>query len=382
MKRRYKHKTGVFGTDSERYVSRLLLMMRNRQGDRRPDLISLNGRYSPRLSIEVKSGRKGKGIMVDYQLHYPITTREDYVEFTGEDFPEQEGLLDGVNWSEAAPLLQEGSVAYPYWLVNRIDAITSADLEKPFSSIQLQWGNICSIPHRYAFAAFAAAKANRTRSGQTVTPRELEKIVADMQETIKWDVLHRGSDYDARKDSQSWQNLHSRDFLAIFNGDPSIATKDGQERIRMIRDLYPMAETNTRIEIPGPNGTTIYVMAEPDEVNLFDTQVRPVVEERIPVIEKITRSRARAVKLLDRMPVVSQGFLETGFGTGEAREQTGVSFGISHRQVQYLDRLTHWLGAREAELTPADAAHSSEEDSSFDFGANTKKDQALADVPF
>lgn len=382
MKKGYKHKTGIFGTDSERYVARLLLMARNRQGDRRPDLISVNGRYDPRLSIEVKSGRKQKVVMVDYQLHYAITTMEDYRDFTGEDLPEQEGLLSGVNWNEAAPLLPNGNVAYNYWLVNRVDAITSADLDLPFSATRLQWGDIYSAPHRYAFAGFAAARANRTRSGKVATSRELEAIVADMQQTIKWDVVNRGADYEARKSNpQSWQNLHDRDFLALFHGDNAITTKDGQERIRIIRDVYPLVDDLKRIEIPGPNETTIYVLAEPDEEQLFDEQVRATVEERIPVIEKITRARVDATATLGRLPVIRQGSLfEGGFENERIRREKCAGLSLTPRQAKQLDCLVHWLDYGETETTAADIAHPDGEDDSFKFGANAL--DTLPDIPF
>lgn len=378
VKRGYKHKTGVFGTDSERYVSRLLMMKRNSQGDRRPDLISVNGRYNPKLSIEVKSGRKQKGVMVDYQLHYALTTMEDYVDFVGEEPPIPEGLLPGINWKESTPFLQSPSVAYHYWLVNRVDEITSADLDKPFAAIQLRWGDIYSAPHRYAFAGFAAARANRIRSGKTVTPRELEKIVADMKETIKWDVVHRGSDYENRKtDPQSWQDLHGRDFLAIFHGDNSLTTKDGQERVRMIKDLYPITDGLRRIEIPGPNKTIIYILAEEDEEVLFDEQVRATVEDRTPIIEKVTRARARAVPKIARISrPVQTTFFENGFENPEFMQTQADNLRMTHRQAAHFYNLTHWLTNGEKEIV--DERH--DLDDSFEFGANIPKPEEA--IPF
>lgn len=372
MKRGYKHKTGIFGTDSERYVARLLLMMRNNRGDRRPDLVSVNGKYRPRLSVEVKSGRKQKGVMVDYQLHYAITTEEDYRTFLEEDLPEPEGLLPGANWSEAAPFLPDGSVAYHYWLVNRADTITSDDLNKPFAALQLRWGDIYSAPHRYAFAGFAAARANRTKSGSAVTSKELETIVNDMKETIKWDVVHRGTDYAERKaNPQSWQDIHGRDFLALFHGDNMLATKDGQERIRIIRDIYPLIGSLKRITIPGPNSTTICILAEPDEEVLFDEQVRATVEERIPLIEKVTRARERAVSLLDKIKVVRQtNLFETGFENEEVRRQRCAALKLTKRQAKYFDNLAHWLAGGEREITADIDSHEGEGDASFEFGAN------------
>lgn len=388
MKKGYKHKTGVFGTDAERYVASLLGLMQNRQGDRRPDLVSVNGRYKPRLSIEVKSGRKQKGVMVDYQLHYAITTQEDYRDVIGEEVPQVTGLLPEIDWStSAAPFLPKTTVAYHYWLINRVDELTAQDLDRPFAAIQLRWGDVYSAPHRYAFAGFAAAKANRTKRGSVVTGKELEAIVADMKETIKWDVVHRGSDYESRKgDPQSWQDLHGRDFLALFHGDNSLTTQDGQERIRIIGELYPEVKTASRISIPGPNNTTIYVLAEPGEEDLFDLQVRRAIEKRKPLIETITRSRARAAKRLSGLRTPGQqGLLESGFSGNTPPQQNLAPFNLTPQRARYLNRLVHWLGRRETETAQDDPDHSSDSqepsdgDGSFEFGANAPPD---TEIPF
>src|SRR5271157_2135481 len=85
MKQGRRDNTVVFGTDSELYVSRLFMMMKNPNGGRRPDLVSVSDHSSPRLTLEVKSGREKKGVLNEEQLHYAITTKKDYVEVFKEE---------------------------------------------------------------------------------------------------------------------------------------------------------------------------------------------------------------------------------------------------------------------------------------------------------
>src|SRR3989344_5022609 len=138
MKRGYKHRTGVFGSDSERYASRLFLMLKNPHGERRPDLVSINGRYSPKLSLELKSGRNKKGVLVASQLHYAVTTEQDYRELFGEELPSRKDTLPGEDWDRIAPILPKREVAYYYALINRQDELTSKDLDRPWSSIRIK----------------------------------------------------------------------------------------------------------------------------------------------------------------------------------------------------------------------------------------------------
>jgi hypothetical protein len=285
MKIGYKHNTGVFGSDAEAYVSRLFVMMRNHQGSRRPDLISKNGMYNPRLSIEVKSGRAKKGILVDYQLHYAVTSYRDYMQLSGEEPRE---LLEGVDWASSLPKID---VAYYYDIIDRKDELTSIDVNGEHSNIKIKWGDQFIIPHQYGFYAFAVARHMRTNE-------PLDRIVNDLSNVIKEDVFAINSGYTNRKkDKQSWQDIHGRDVLAIFQDDLAYATKDGRERIRHIGDLYDLSKLK-RVVISGPNKTDIYVLSEPTHFDLFDNQLRGTVAERIDAIERITRQRKHALRLI------------------------------------------------------------------------------------
>lgn len=332
MKKSYKHKTGWFGTDSEHYASRLFKMLKNPNGSRRPDLITIANDLGPRLSIELKSGQKQKGILVDYQLHYAITGMDDYVELFDqkpqlkeEFFPEMREIA----WA----LSRQGNVAYYYGFLNRVDKVTSADLDRPFSTIKLRWGDCWIVPHEFGFYGFAISQHMRTG-----TP--VKKIVGELWEIIKDDVNNENHDYDKRKGhEQSWQDIHSRDIEAIFQDDLDIATRDGKKRIGLFWKHYSKLGSLSKIVIPGPGKTNLYVLTEPEHEELFDKQFRGVIEERAPIIEKVARQRKRALSLLDKIKPSSDSYL---FDEEVPKGKEFVLNELSRRQIKKLKRLIQW----------------------------------------
>ncbi|MBX4211947.1 hypothetical protein KW787_00625 [Candidatus Pacearchaeota archaeon] len=338
MKSGYKHKTGVFGTDAENYVSRLFLMMKNPNGMCRPDLISINGRYDPKLSIEVKSGANYKGVMVDYQLRYAITTGEDYREIFGEEIPRRENLFPGIEWADTYPMFQPDPVAYYYNIINRVDEMTSKDLDRPFSAIKLRWGDQFLVPNEYGFYAFAVSRIRR--SGE-----KINEVINDLRDLMKNDICNgSGSYYHRKSDKRSWQDIHSRDIKAIFEDDPRIATEDGKKRIDLLRTNYPDLERLERIKILGPNDTTIYVLAKKEHSRLFDRTLRKTVGERAPIIEDITQERKRAERLLSKISYAAEVSL---FGNGNVNEDMRISMNLKRPQLQRLERLAKWEGKDE-----------------------------------
>ncbi|MAF50830.1 MAG: hypothetical protein CMH64_01940 [Nanoarchaeota archaeon] len=269
-KRGYKHNTSVFGTDAENYVSRLFMMMRNPNGSRRPDLITMDGMFDPRLSFELKSGLNGKGVLVDYQLHYAFTLDRDYWEVFGEESPkrkEESGMLAGLDWEKTRKLGEIPGIAYYYNIIERVDGIKAEGVDKPLSSIQLKWGNQCIVPHEFGFYNFVACMAHRTGG-------EEKDIIEYLMGRIKSDVVGESGDYSKRKDNQSWQSIHSRDIMALYTKDWLLTTPQGRKRVDKLKRLYPGIDDLKRIEIPGPNGTKIYVLANPEHEKLFDEQLR------------------------------------------------------------------------------------------------------------
>lgn len=370
MNERFKGRRKVYGNDSERFASRLFLLQRNPDGDRRPDLTSVNGLYTPRLSLEVKSGFRPKGVLVRDQLHYGYTTAQDYADAFGEEAPTE---------------FPENEVAYYYCTVHRANDIRAGQLGKPWSAIQFNWGEQYIAPHQYAFAAFAAAHVSR--SG-----KRLSRVVDWLKKGIQRDIIEGSSHYRKRKKTpETWQDMHGGDFLAFFYDDVNHATKKGRKRVEMIRKVFPQVDDLIKIEIPGPNGFPIYILAEKEHADLFNLQVRAVVEQRIPVVEKVHRARVRARALLAEVPsgivtyekrkkvlvpyrcIVANGL----FIKGKMREDY-VPRNFTPARVVRLEDLTNWRQHDEGDV--ADIARDFErkiilpsensEDTSFEFGAN------------
>lgn len=350
MKNGYKHKTGIFGTAAENYVSRLFMLLRNPNGDRRPDLVSIDGRYNPVLSLEVKSGRKKKGVLVDYQLHYAVTTEQAYMELFGEKPPKREitaSLFPESSMPETSRLLPGDPVAYYYCLIDRIDELKADDIDRPYSSIKCQWGDMFIVPPEFAFYSFAACRVKR--SGE-----EMDKVVDELKEMVERDsVSWSSANYNQRKGHiYSWQNLQGRDIQAVFEDDLNVATIDGKDRINLISQAWPTIKNLKRIKMSGPNDTSIYVLANPEDKSLFHSQVRNTIETRTPIIEKVYRARNRAVPLLDGIPLFgcTNGLL---FDQG-AWAKRAAKNSLSISEIMKLERLVNWLdkGEKKLDLSP------------------------------
>jgi hypothetical protein len=303
MRSTFKNKTSLFGSDAESYVARLFLMSNNPNGTQRPDLTSTHRRYTPKLSLEVKSGRQQKGILVDYQLQYAVTASYDYVSAFMREFPENEGLIPNEIWKDRLKEIQSEPIAYYYNLINRVDEVKASDLKSRQHTIQLQWGNQYIVPHKFGFYAFAIGRIMRTGE-------DPEFVVSQLEEMIVSDSQDNDIDYGRKGHKQSWQNIQGRDILAIFEKNEDIATKDGKKRIELFHRLYPEIEDLKRIIIPGPNSTTLYILAEPSHEDLFDDQVRLVIDETTPDVEALILEREQAFPLLTKPDLTRQNHLD------------------------------------------------------------------------
>lgn len=345
----YKHKTGAFGADSERFASSLFLMLKNPNGDRRPDLVSVNGRYDPRISIELKSGKAKKGVMVAYQLHYAINSHEDYERLFNSKFkPSPVGLFKDADWEGTYQRLSRSPIAYYYNVIDRVDGVGAKELDRSFSTIKLRWGDQHIVPHEYAFNAFAVARHMRTGEN-------LENIVEDLKRIMKEDIDTDCSNYKVRKeDVQSWQNINGRDMLALYHNDESMTTEHGKTRIELIRELYPKVDNLKRIKIPGPNDTSIYVLAEEQHYGLFNENMREVVGVRRPVIEQVTRVRERSLNLLNRIEVDRTdrlGLLDEDIADeGEFGKSVERVKGLERSDLRKLARIVRWQGYNDGVL--------------------------------
>ena len=348
MKNGYKHKTTLFGTAGENYVSRLLMLLKNPNGDRRPDLVSVDGRYNPILSVELKSGAKRKGILVDYQLHYSITTVQAYIELFGENPPKRvvsTELFPNIPIPEASRLLPGDPIAYYYGILDRVDNLKADDLDRPYSTLKCEWGDLFLVPSDLAFFSFVACRIMRTGEKDV-------KVISELKDMMKRDALSWNShDYAQRKGHLcSWQNIHGRDMLALFENDMNIATSKGKKRIDIISTNYEGLKDLKKVRIKGYNNTNIYVLTKPEDFNLFDFQVRETINGRIPILEKVFRGRRRALSLLDTLSVFEMqtpDFFIDNYRTTLKNKRSLIKL----KEVERLEGLVKWLDFDEKELS-------------------------------
>ncbi len=339
MKKGYKHKTGVFGTDAEKYFSRLFMMLQNPNGSRRPDFITLDGQYNPRISMELKSGRGHKGVLVDYQLHYAVTCEKDYIEILGEEPKPRDDVLPGVGLNG----LDRKPVRYYYDLLNRTDEVSAEELDRPFSNIKLTWGDHYILPPEMGFCAFAISRMARTGE-------RFEDVQEDLKRIIKQDILASSEDYLNRKGmKQSWQNIFGRDFAAIYHQDRGIATREGQRRIDLLKKYFPTLDDLKRVAIPGPNNTFIYIFAKEGDVDLFDRQLRNVVQSRVPIIEKLTRERKESEGLLEKIETAEESVLF--LAEADPKNTSYIFSKLNPLEIGKLKRLSNWLDEGESPIS-------------------------------
>ncbi len=351
MKNGYKHKTGAFGTSAENYVSRLFMMAHVKNGKRRPDMVSAEEYHKQPFILEVKSGKDGKGIMVDYQLHYAIRTREAYKEMFGHEPPEikiETELFGDVSMPRRK--LRGGSLLpYYYCVIDRTDGLNADELDRAYSTLKCEFGDIYIVPNEFGFYNFAAAVSRRTK-------RNVESVISDLRQMMQKDALNwsASESLERKLNPNSWQNLNGRDIRAVYEADTSKSSKEGAERIRIISQTYPAFDSLQRVQIPGPNDSTIYVLAEPEENGLFNKQLRSVVSERAGVIEKVTRARKRALPILEKI-------LPTGYTTENESNFKQFSYlynelekearkSLEQDEIERLERLVRWLDVGEKEI--------------------------------
>lgn len=318
MSKKYKHRTGMFGESAEFYVSSLFLLNRKPDGNQSPDLFDGRGIYHPHLLVEVKSGAKMKGVINDFQLHYAIQTFADYVAEFGVEPPLGLRQLD----------YSGRRVAVYYDVPDRVDGVAADELDRPFASVKLRFADQFIVPSKFAFHQFAVCKAMRT--GES-----LDTVIKDLTATMKQDVIRREEDLhqnERKKNKNSWQNLQGRDVLAVFYNDLSLTSKPGRTRVEMMKDVYDTSSLR-RIVIPGPRKSNIYVLANTEDYELFDKQLRGVVDFRTPVLEKVIDERKRAEHLLKKI-IVSRSSI--------AFRRRFTRNCLSPTEVEKLGRLCRW----------------------------------------
>ncbi|MBI4158807.1 hypothetical protein HY500_00945 [Candidatus Woesearchaeota archaeon] len=310
------------------YVARVFDMLEIPDGKRMPDLISRPHRFDPKLLLEVKtSGRGKKASLNDFQLHYSVKTRRAYFLMFGE-MPTGlgESMLSG-----------DPSTTY-YDCLCRTDDLNNGNLEKPFHDLMFTFGNHYIVPGEFAFHAFAFEAARK--KGEPIRER-IEWLKGIVKSSI-----YAGYGGRVKEGREAWQDIHFRDISAIFHRDLSLTTPGGIKRIEVISEVYPLMRSWKRVKIPGPSGTTIYILAKPEHERSFDVLLREDVGRRKDVLEQLIEERREAAGVINTISIPQQGDLFEAYSSSSIQDSDWGNFLNSNRER--LKRLSLWLTEEES----------------------------------
>lgn len=335
MKLGQKFKTAVFGDSAEDYVAALFEMDRNEKGQARPDLTSRA--LNPPINLELKEGADRKGSIYGPQFIRAVHCIKDYEDLFKEDFPPAEksvalGLLGDFSRKVYQNGVSPTRDVYYYGLIERVDGLGSRDMTGRYSSLRLRFGDQFLVPFDFALMYYVASRA-------ALEKRNPLEILADLKDmAVK--TLVQGISTESqvggriRRHSNNWQSFNGNDVLRfVKEGFFCQSTKD-TEKIKYLRDIYPSLEELRSVQIDGPNNTWINILCKPNHVEIFDKELRGIVQRTTPIVRAVSAARQEAVDkgLADMFhpedaPVL---FLE---GTSEI---------LSPEQVAALERLVEW----------------------------------------
>lgn len=281
---------------SETYISRLFGLARVRDGNRKPDLISVNGDYNPRWSLELKTTSQSKCVVENYQLLYGYTTPGEYRRFLGLELAKEAGFLPG--FAEENPELFFGGERTIHYhnIMLRSDRTVLRELDhNPLAELGLRYDSQYIVPHDFVFFSFAIGLHMRTKKPIAECVDELKKLVrldASEQHPRRFDSI--------KADINSFQNLNLKDILYFFGEDDPRPTEKSRRRVALLRQIWPEVGQLRNLILPGPSQTRIHILYRQEDEDLFARQVRARVEENNPPLTKIVEERMQA--LLDPTP--------------------------------------------------------------------------------
>lgn len=329
-----------FGTDAERYCSSLFHMNVHHNKQRRPDLITRNNLYSPHFTLEVKSAKKGKGILVLDQLAYGIRRDIDYTDLVRKFSPSYSSFKD---FTEKALNENESDVAMYYNTVSREDVLTTKDLLKPYSAIQLTWGDQHIIPHEIAFNIFAISYARKNKNKNIMVKATKRKL---MENLAKYDGAQLAL-WNIREElkSASWQNLEGRMIKALVTEDLKSASQIDKLTIKLLKKNFPEFQDLKKIILEGPNSTKIYSLIYPQHENLFREQIAHTIKQQTNDVENLIIERNKMKIHLDKFDEIlgpkRKGFPQS-FANGNIPEKIIKELGIDTNLAIDLDYLCRW----------------------------------------
>jgi len=326
-----------FGTDAENYCSSLFSMLNHPDGYRRPDLISKPKTYSPRLTIELKSAKGGKGIIIVDQLEYGINRDQDYYNEINNLSKQPYLILPKIN----------KDIVFYYNVIERVDNLKGEDLNEPYSAIQLLWGNQHIVPHELVFNIFAISYARRDKkSTDNKIMVENKKLI--LKKLIQETVAKDNSLSTLRKiigRNNAWQTLESRIIKSLVTEDFSSSTKLDILTIDLLKKHYIDLSKLKKIIISGPNNTNIYGLISPKHKNLFEEQFSKTIDTNIGKIEKISKRRKELVPLIKSFPQILKGeedYCEFKFANGNLSIEARERLNLTLDEIHELDYLCKW----------------------------------------
>lgn len=347
VKTGYKHKTSYFGDAGELYCASLFQMAKIDNGSRRPDLITSEG-LSKALSIEVKSSRPSNMPVHIGSLFYAMLPLNDVGEtntLTRQEFQEAIRAYD-------PKTTRTDEINRVYFNFNsRVDGLKARDLQHPFSGLRFQYGDQFLVPARYVVSEFASLDFLLEKE------RAEMKSVSDSLDYVRESILDHAlkPEEEGSKNRRDWRRFNRLTFAQFVPELELNPNKDAIERAKKradtLRRVFPGVDNLLKGRIEGPNGTSIYYLAEREDQEVIERMSR-VIEERKKALEKIIEERKKAEELLEKAKISWQPTFED---SPEKIPEKGFSYDLGNsytpRQIGKMVRLCSFLMPGERLIT-------------------------------
>ena len=273
------------GRQGEYYCRSLYGLAKHPDGENRPDLVSINGSYKPKFTMEVKtSGKeKGRGVIHPHTLTYGLTSSLDYISLFGDNLPveDPQAILDDMQHNRMRDL---PAVSFYYNLMLRNDHLSTKDLKHKFSDLGMTFGDQIIVPNDLVFYSYVLGKMQKESISFENAWGNVKDIVTAFL-TVGYDYQH--------PESSDTQDIHFNDFLSLYMNDETLLSEQGKKRVELLREHYGDDRLSAleKIEYIGPNHTNIYAFYKPEDSELFMDQIRQRIGTRRDILTRLTRQR-------------------------------------------------------------------------------------------
>ncbi len=320
----------IFGTSAERLIARLFSMNVNPLNSSRPDLTRAD--TNPKLTIEVKSGKSGKGIMVVDQLYYGLNTLFDYDD---EEIDVNKGLLPGFDWVENTQR-NDSQVAYYYAIVERVDGLSLSDVRFPYGSIKAKFADICIVPHDLASTVFFSSWARRTNTEYTELRKKAIELLIDYK--------NRGiRPHQLRKKigTNAWQNLDSKLIKYLIFNDNSLKTIVRSSTQKDLEEQYFSANPVRPIVFENEFRHNVYGLIKQEHQTLF-TQITKELQKTSLKTIACAQLREEHEPSIGRFQNIDVPFSTRDANGGILGTYLCEKLELSDTQARIYESLVHW----------------------------------------